>query len=189
MGVEGPATNVPANHAMFILRKIAPVEEAVVLTSDDDDTNPLPPLKTPLGAKDPIEFNLEKQLNGSGKIHDKIKKDVQTPCPNLHLPKLPEVKQELMKQTSEEITNIFGEPNEAILGGVLNINPYIYNTLSAQSGACMSTAKKMHDGDSIELDSIEEKGDMPPPAVPAQKIKPTRSSTSGTSFPRLCFKR
>ncbi|KAH8320201.1 hypothetical protein KR067_003106 [Drosophila pandora] len=171
LGVEGPAIDVPANHAMFILRKIAPLEEAVVLSSDDDDTNPLPPLKTPLGAKDPIEFNLEKQLNGSGNIQDKIKKDVPAPCANLHLPKLPEVKQELMKQTSEEITNIFGEPNEAILGGVLNINPYIYNTLSAQSGASMSTAKKMHDGDSIELDSVEENGEMLPPAVPAQKNK------------------
>ncbi|KAH8256274.1 hypothetical protein KR026_012193 [Drosophila bipectinata] len=153
LGVEGPPINVKPEFAMFFLRKTAPVEEAVVLSSDDEDTNPLPPLKKPLSAKESTEFNLEKQLNnGGGKSQ------------NLHLPKLPEVKQELMQQTSDEITNIFGEPDEAILGGVLNINPYIYNALNAKSGAHMSTDKKMHDGDLIELDTISENSDMPPPA-------------------------
>ncbi|KAH8363823.1 hypothetical protein KR200_004658 [Drosophila serrata] len=145
LGVEGHITNVPRNYPIFVLRKVVPTAEQIVLSSDDDDDGAIPDLtiiKT-----------------------DTTDRENHPSCSNLHLPKIPEVKQELVSKTSEEITNIFGTADEAILGSVMDLNPYIFNQLNKQSGTA-ATSDKIHDGDVIELDTDTDRENMQPASPP-----------------------
>jgi len=154
LGVTGVNLNeITGIHAIFILKKKEPVVEEIVLSSDDDDTTPLPAVRCPTGTQ-PTEFNLKQQIpNFGGKQEPGQEKEVLPSSSNLHLPKLTEVKQEIVKHTSEEIQNIFGEPSDAILNSVLELNPYLYNKLTNKTANNEITRKKIHDGDCIELDT------------------------------------
>ncbi|XP_017016613.1 uncharacterized protein [Drosophila kikkawai] len=149
LGVEGHITNAPRNYPIFVLRKVVTEEEDLIELSSDDDDDTMP-----------MQYSIPELAS--------IKKDIteQEKHPNLHLPKIPDVKQELVSKTTEEITNIFGEADEAILGGVMDINPYLYNQLNKKSGGTASTSAKIHDGDVIELDTEPDKTVMQPPPPP-----------------------
>ncbi|KAH8379148.1 hypothetical protein KR009_003290 [Drosophila setifemur] len=171
LGVEELPDVVPRSYPIFKLKKMVSSVEEIVLSSDDDDTRPLPPVKLSSDSKEATEFNLSKSSNFDMKNEKDSNLD-EAPCcssSNLHLPKLPELKQELVMTTTQEIRNIFGEADEAILGSVLDINPYLYNKLNNDAGGIGRSGEKIHDGDSIELDSDADNAKMPPPTMPEQK--------------------
>ncbi|KAH8351645.1 hypothetical protein KR059_010376, partial [Drosophila kikkawai] len=152
LGVEGHFTDIPRSYPIFLLRKVATEAEEVVLLSDDDGDT-----LSNDGNLAQIKPDLGKKMSST---------DQEGSCTNLHLPKIPDVKQELVSKTTEEITNIFGEADEAILGGVMDINPYLYNQLNKKSGGTTSTSAKIYDGDVIELDTEPDKTVMQPPPPP-----------------------
>ncbi|XP_017016615.1 uncharacterized protein [Drosophila kikkawai] len=152
LGVEGHFTDIPRSYPIFLLRKVATEAEEVVLLSDDDGDT-----LSNDGNLAQIKPDLGKKMSST---------DQEGSCTNLHLPKIPDVKQELVSKTTEEITNIFGEADEAILGGVMDINPYLYNQLNKKSGGTASTSAKIYDGDVIELDTEPDKTVMQPPPPP-----------------------
>ncbi|EDW40653.1 GM24969 [Drosophila sechellia] len=158
LGVTGVNLNeITGIHAVFILKKKEPAVEEIVLSSDEDDTTPLPAVRSPT-VNQPTEFNLKQQIpNFGGKQEPGQEKEVLPSSSNLHLPKLTEVKQEIVKHTSEEIQNIFGEPSDAILNSVLELNPYLYNKLTNKTASNEIARKKIHDGDCIELDTDPDK--------------------------------
>ncbi|XP_044313916.1 uncharacterized protein LOC123037421 [Drosophila rhopaloa] len=62
LGVSGvPLKEISSIHAIFVLKKIVPTAEEVILSSDDDDTQPLPAVRSPSGNQ-PTEFNLKQQI-------------------------------------------------------------------------------------------------------------------------------
>ncbi|EDW93837.1 uncharacterized protein LOC6533407 isoform X2 [Drosophila yakuba] len=174
LGVTGISLNeITGIHAIFTLKKKEPVVEEIVLSSDDDDTTPLPPVRSPSGNQ-PTEFNLKQQLPNFAIEKDTGKEEAEElpSSTSLHLPKLTEVKQEIVKHTSEEIQNIFGDPNQAILDSVLELNPYLYNKLSNKAASNVITHKKIHDGDCIELDTDADKRSI---SEPQENIDPAQS--------------
>ncbi|XP_052845078.1 uncharacterized protein LOC128257881 isoform X2 [Drosophila gunungcola] len=163
LGVTGiPIADVTGVHAIFTLKKMKPTVEEIVLTSDDDDTQPLPAVKSS-SCNQPTEFNLKQQIPSFAPKQD-ISSQEEEELPSssgLHLPKITEVKQEMVKKTTEDIVNIFGEADEAILDYVMEKNPYVYNRLNNKPVGAATPSTKIHDGDHIVLDSDAEKGQMP----------------------------
>ncbi|XP_017074121.1 probable helicase senataxin [Drosophila eugracilis] len=162
IGLGLPASaveKVTSIHAIFYLKKLKPTVPEIILSSDDDDTTPLPAIRCP-NVHQPTEFNLRQQLPNTS-MNDAEKE--QPSSSGLHLPKINDVKQEFVKQTTEEITNIFGEANDAILDSVLALNPYLYNQLSNKASSSAITKLKIQDGDCIELDTDEDKRQVPGP--------------------------
>ncbi|KAH8270004.1 hypothetical protein KR018_002132 [Drosophila ironensis] len=155
LGVEPPYSKVPADHPVFKLMCMQVPDQPLDLSSSDDDTMPLPPSRKPLAPDDPVEFNLRQQL---GEVAPVVEQPTNTA---LHLPKLPEMKQELVEQTSSAIKNIFGEANDDILGSVLQLNPYVFNKLNGTKSAVATNTLKIKDGDSIDLVSEKSLGKQP----------------------------
>ncbi|XP_017011857.3 uncharacterized protein Setx [Drosophila takahashii] len=155
LGVTG-IEKITGIHAIFVLKKMEPTAEEVILSSDDDDTTPLPAVRSPSGNQ-PTEFNLQQQIPNFGVKKDPSQEEEQQEelpsSSGLHLPKINEVKQEIVNQTTEQIQTIFGEPNDAILNSVLELNPYLYNQLNKKAPGSATTQSKIHDGDCIELET------------------------------------
>ncbi|XP_016965727.1 uncharacterized protein LOC108034952 [Drosophila biarmipes] len=158
LGVTGLALEeVKSIHAIFVLKKMHPTVVEVILSSDDDDTTPLPAARFPIGAQ-PTEFNLKEQIPNFALKKDTSQAKEELPSgSSLHLPKITEVKQEFVKQTTNEIQNIFGDPNDAILDSVLELNPYLYNQLNKNAASSATSQTKIHDGDCIELETDAER--------------------------------
>ncbi|TDG52682.1 hypothetical protein AWZ03_000915 [Drosophila navojoa] len=152
----------------------------IVIISDDEDSHPTPPRIVPKivnnNKVDTSKLQNPKASNVESST-DECTSNATTNRP-IHLPKLPEVKQELLSQATKEIENIFGEADEELLESVFQINPYVYKQLNnnniAPSGA------KIHDGDVIELPEevnlpkLKENfqnPDMPPPQLPVASDK------------------
>ncbi|KAH8293687.1 hypothetical protein KR054_002967 [Drosophila jambulina] len=170
LGVEGHYTDIPRNYPIFVLRQVAAEAMEIVLSSDDDDdTRPLAAQKT--NDCNPVkEFNL-------GHITPDLEKKVNTTdqeghpsCTNLHLPKIPEVKQELVCKATDEMRKIFGDADEAILGTAMDINPYLHNQLNKKSDGTASTSANIRDGDVMELDTDSDKMQPPPPPKPLESV-------------------
>ncbi|XP_068143433.1 uncharacterized protein [Drosophila tropicalis] len=175
LSIQEPEYPVPSRHGVFKLKKAVILGEEIVITSDDDNTEPLPPEGPDVRGNRDVEFNLAKQLPNYIKqeIPEKVEKKVPTSS-RIHLPKLSDVKAEGVSQVSNNIEDIFGKPDEQILDTVLQLNPYVYNKLSTTSSKAVTNNKLMHDGDRIVLGE-----EMPPPA-----IAPSRSlSNPPPSFP------
>ncbi|KAH8361625.1 hypothetical protein KR084_010673 [Drosophila pseudotakahashii] len=161
LGVTGiPLKEITGIHAIFVLKKMEPTAHEVILSSDDDDTTPLPAVRSPSGNQ-PTEFNLKQQIPNFGVKKDPSQEEEELPSSSgLHLPKINELKQEIVNQTTEEIQTIFGEPNDAILDSVLGLSPYLYNQLNKKAANSATTQSKIHDGDCIELETGAD-GQMP----------------------------
>ncbi|XP_017053393.1 uncharacterized protein LOC108096355 [Drosophila ficusphila] len=150
LGVSGvDVSEITSLHAIFYLRKMAPNVAEVIISSDDDDTTPLPAVKSSSG-KLPTEFNLNQQIPEMGNIQNE---EEQPSSSGLHLPKIPVVKQEALKAATENIKTIFGEANEDILLPILDINPYLFNELNNKTVGVATAHSKIFDGDVIELDT------------------------------------
>ncbi|XP_017958110.1 uncharacterized protein LOC108652433 [Drosophila navojoa] len=171
---------VPPNYAIFHLKQMCPNAADIVIISDDEDSHPTPPRIVPKivnnNKVDTSKLQNPKASNVESST-DECTSNATTNRP-IHLPKLPEVKQELLSQATKEIENIFGEADEELLESVFQINPYVYKQLNnnniAPSGA------KIHDGDVIELPEevnlpkLKENfqnPDMPPPQLPVASDK------------------
>ncbi|XP_041449604.1 uncharacterized protein LOC111079982 isoform X2 [Drosophila obscura] len=162
LGCPLPEEKCSKTWAVFSLKKIPVQTEEIVLSSDsDDDSLLLAPLKAAVQCKVEPDLNISEQIpntandNASRKENDEESPATSTASshPILHLPKVPQVKPEWV-QTAKDITNIFGEADEAIIGSVLDINPYLYNHLSKDKEAV--PISKLHDGQVIELDENED---------------------------------
>ncbi|XP_044313913.1 probable helicase senataxin [Drosophila rhopaloa] len=165
LGVSGvPLKEISSIHAIFVLKKIVPTAEEVILSSDDDDTQPLPAVRSPSGNQ-PTEFNLKQQIpNFPLKKNTSQEEEVELPSSSgLHLPKITDVKQELVNKTTEDIRNIFGEADEAILDYVMEKSPYVYNMLNNKPAGSKTPNLKIHVGDHIVLDTDSDKGQNPEP--------------------------
>ncbi|XP_017136075.2 titin homolog isoform X1 [Drosophila miranda] len=174
---------VSRTYAVFRLKKGADDLDQIVILSDSDDSAPLPPLKPAAEIKAESVASDNAAPNSASKETDKGSPTASSSHPILHLPKLPHVKPELV-QTARDITNIFGEADEAIIDSVLEINPYLYNHLSKDKQAV--PISKLHDGQVIELAEKEDSPDglpcpkqpdhadsssMPPPFSPAPSLE------------------
>ncbi|EDV50392.1 uncharacterized protein LOC6543807 [Drosophila erecta] len=167
---EANLIEITGVHAIFTLKKKPAVEE-IVLSSDDDDTTPLPAVRCPSGNQ-PTEFNLKQQIPNFAVKKHTDQEEEKPSCSSLHLPKLTEVKEEIVKHTSAEIQNIFGEANDAILDSVLGLNPYLYNKLCNKTASNAKTHKKIHDGDCIELDTDGDKRSISEPQETGDHAQP-----------------
>lgn len=124
------------------------IEDIIIITDDEDEEeNDL--LVHDFGNEKPIDnLNIDRDRPSPANKPLSLKAD-EKPSGSIHLPILPEVKQELLSQASKEIENIFGEPDAELLESVLNINPYIYKQLNNNN---LNTAgKKLCDGEKIEV--------------------------------------
>ncbi|KAL7731474.1 hypothetical protein ACLKA6_017291 [Drosophila palustris] len=127
-------TDVPANHAIFVLKQ---AQTEIYIISDDEDGDgenaanqiPQPP---------EVEVELEQAASSSGNR-------------TIHLPKLPEVKKELISQQSKEIEDIFGDPDDELLESVYQINPYVYKELNNNNNNNKKIGDQICDGDVIDL--------------------------------------
>lgn len=170
---------VPPNYAIFHLKQMCPKAADIVVISDDEDINLTPLRIVPKivnnNNMDASTLQKPEVSNVEGST-DECTSNATTNRP-IHLPKLPEVKQELLSQATKEIENIFGEPDEELLESVFQINPYVYKQLNNN---IVPSGGKIHDGDVIELPEevnlpkLKENfqnPDMPPPQLPVASDK------------------
>ncbi|ALC43374.1 CG7504 [Drosophila busckii] len=148
-----PDSACPADFAIFrLLQHYTNASEILVLSSDEDDKqshSTKPDLKLRGKLKEPKDDS--KSADSDGKPESDKNPHSENSQPRcLHLPKLPDVKQELLSQATKDIENIFGEPNEELLESVLQINPYVFNQLNNNSNI-PTAAEKICDGDTIDL--------------------------------------
>ncbi|EDW18602.2 uncharacterized protein Dmoj_GI11996 [Drosophila mojavensis] len=178
--VESLDDVVPPNYAIFHLKQMCPNAADIVIISDEEDIDLTPPRIVPKIVNnnngDASELQKPEVSNVEGST-DECTSNATTNRP-IHLPKLPEVKQELLSQATKEIENIFGEPDEELLESVFQINPYVYKQLNNNNIA--PSGGKIHDGDVIELPEevnspqLKENfqnPDMPPPKLPVASDK------------------
>ncbi|EDV96294.1 probable helicase senataxin [Drosophila grimshawi] len=167
LGVEVESSDavVPPNYAIFQLKLMSSNDEDIVLISDDEVDD----------GTVPNDYNIDAvkqegdEINNAANKPDNEKSADASPNPNrvIHLPKLPEVKQEILSQASKDIENIFGEADEEFLESVYQINPYVYKQLNNKN--VVTTGEKIYNGDIIELlekaanpeISLPENGDTP----------------------------
>ncbi|XP_064547599.1 titin homolog [Drosophila montana] len=181
--IETPHDVVPPNYAIFQLKKTCPNEEDIVVISDDEDNDQTPTRPTEMAK----EGNKEDPELKNGEVSNKDNAADKSPIKptshrSIHLPKLPEMKQELLSQATKEIENIFGEPDEDLLESVFQINPYVYKQLNNNNIA--TTGEKIRDGDVIELpEEVNQTGEdlpekeaenpvMSPPPPPPPPLSP-----------------
>ncbi|XP_034480977.1 uncharacterized protein LOC117786729 [Drosophila innubila] len=143
-----PNAVVPSNHAVFKLKQTCTNADETVLISDDEG--------------DEVGKNFENLQN------QEIKQEIRPPDPEpeaidmeirsynenreIHLPKLPDVKQEHISQATKTVQELFGEPDEDFLESALNVNPYVYKQLNNNNNNVNAKkAGKICDGDIIEL--------------------------------------
>ncbi|KAH8247988.1 hypothetical protein KR032_006655, partial [Drosophila birchii] len=121
LGVEGHFTDIPRNYPIFVLGKVdTEADEIVLLSDDDDDTNNGNRSKET--SLDQITLDSDQGRTTTTDLEG------QASCT---IPKIHKVKQELVSKTTEEMTNILGTADEAILGNVMDINPPSPNPLES----------------------------------------------------------
>lgn len=151
----------------------------IVIISDDEEIDETPPRPTGIVINNNVDGPELEKLEASNvkNAADKSTKSTNAYRP-IHLPKLPEVKEELLSQATKQIENIFGEPDEELLESVFQINPYVFKQLNNNN--IVISGEKLHDGDELELlDEVKlpklennvENPDMPPPQLPVKSDK------------------
>ncbi|BFF99601.1 uncharacterized protein DMAD_07460 [Drosophila madeirensis] len=177
LGCPLPKKKCSKTWAVFSLKKVSVQTEEIVLSSDsEDELLPRPPLNSALECKvEPVEntANIPSEATTADKETDKEGPTTSKAGthPILHLPKVPQVKAEWVR-TAQDITSIFGEADEAILGSVLSINPYLYNHLPKEKQAV--PVANLHDGQFIELEENEDSNKAKDP--PCQQANETAGS-------------
>ncbi|KAM8711024.1 hypothetical protein ACLKA7_017623 [Drosophila subpalustris] len=130
-------TDVPANHAIFVLKQAhTNAEEIHYISSDEDEAGENAANQIPQPPE--VEVEVEQAASSSGNR-------------TIHLPKLPEVKKELISQQSKEIEDIFGDPDDELLESVYQINPYVYKELNNNNNNNKKIGDQICDGDVIDL--------------------------------------
>ncbi|XP_034136992.1 uncharacterized protein LOC117589305 isoform X4 [Drosophila guanche] len=163
--------------AVFSLKKVPVQTEEIVLSSDsEDELLTRPPPKSAVECKvEPVEktANIPSEATTAAKETEKEGPTTSKAGthPILHLPKVPQVKAEWVK-TAQDITSIFGEADEAIIGSVLSINPYLYNHLPKEKQAL--PVANLLDGQVIELEDNEDNNKAKDP--PCQQANETAGS-------------
>ncbi|KAH8278258.1 hypothetical protein KR044_009025 [Drosophila immigrans] len=141
LGVEIDEPNiVPPNYAIFLLKQMCTRVDEIIQISDDDDDD-----------VDDNGIDKSQTTCGHTNSHNAVDKGMCSGiAPRiLHLPIVTEVKAEALSAVTNDIENIFGEPDEELLESVLQLNPYVFKKLN--NNILSAAPQKICAGDVIEL--------------------------------------
>ncbi|XP_030372869.1 uncharacterized protein LOC115622894 [Scaptodrosophila lebanonensis] len=154
LGVETTTIqSVSHKYAVFVLKKF--VADAIILSSDDEEDVPVVHEDglTNVIKNEPVSVAQDSRENRL-----------------IHMPKLPDCKQEIVQNTTDEIRNIFGEPDDIILNPLIHLNPYVFNKLQATVQESTPISQQICDGDIIELaEEVKAPDAIPPTKGPVEE--------------------